>query len=135
MSDIKSLTVRVGGPAGYEPNREYIERARATGGEVVLTNDAHEAVSGAQAVVTDCWVSMGQRESNAQVVAMQPYQVDEALMAAASPGATFLHCLPAHRGEEVVGAVIDGAQSAVWDEAENRIHAQKSILRWVFGQL
>ena len=66
---------------------------------------------------------------------MQPFQVDEALLAAASPGAVFLHCLPAHRGEEVTAAVIDGPQSAAWDEAENRIHAQKSILRWVFGQL
>ena len=132
---LMKFTVRVGGPAGYEPNRDVIERARAAGGEIVLTNDAREAVAGAQAVVTDCWVSMGQRESNAQVVAMQPYQVDETLMAAAAPGAAFLHCLPAHRGEEVTDAVIDGAQSAAWDEAENRIHAQKSILRWVFGQL
>ena len=132
---LMKFTVRVGGPVGYEPDRGYIDRARAAGGEVVLTDDAHAAVAGAQAVVTDCWVSMGQRESNAQVAAMQPYQVDDALMAAAAPGAAFLHCLPAHRGEEVIGNVIDGPQSAVWDEAENRIHAQKSILRWVFGQL
>ena len=132
---LMKFTVRVGGPAGYEPDRGFIERARAAGGEVVLTQDARAAVAGAQAVVTDCWVSMGQSETNAQFVAMQPYQVDEMVMAAAAPGATFLHCLPAHRGEEVVDAVIDGAQSAVWDEAENRIHAQKSILRWVFGQL
>jgi len=132
---LMKFTVRVAGPSGYEPNRGYVERARAAGGEVVLTQDAREAVAGAHAVVTDCWVSMGQQETNAQVVAMQPYQVDEALMAAAGPSASFLHCLPAHRGEEVVDAVIDGPQSAVWDEAENRIHAQKSILRWVFGQL
>ena len=132
---LMKFAVRVGGPAGYEPDRGYVERARAAGGEVVLTEDAQAAVTGAQAVVTDCWVSMGQKETNAQVVAMQPYQVDETLMRSAAPGATFLHCLPAHRGEEVVDAVIDGPQSAVWDEAENRIHAQKSILRWVFGQL
>ena len=132
---LMKFTLRVGGPSGYEPDRGYVERARAAGGEVVLTQNARNAVAGAQAVVTDCWVSMGQTETNAQVVAMQPYQVDEALMASAGPGATFLHCLPAHRGEEVVDAVIDGPQSAVWDEAENRIHAQKSILRWVFGQL
>ena len=132
---LMKFTVRVGGPAGYEPDRGYIERARAAGGNVVLTQDAREAAVGAQAVVTDCWVSMGQRETNAQVAAMQPYQVDEALLAAADPKATFLHCLPAHRGEEVTDGVIDGPQSAVWDEAENRIHAQKSILRWVFGQL
>ena len=132
---LMKFTLRVGGPSGYEPDRGYVERARAAGGEVVLTQNARNAVAGAQAVVTDCWVSMGQTETNAQVVAMQPYQVDEALMASAGPEATFLHCLPAHRGEEVVDAVIDGPQSAVWDEAENRIHAQKSILRWVFGQL
>jgi ornithine carbamoyltransferase len=132
---LMKFAVRVGGPSGYEPDRGYVERACAAGGEVLLTHDAREAVAGAQAVVTDCWVSMGRKETNAQVVAMQPYQVDEALMAAAGPGATFLHCLPAHRGEEVVDAVIDGPQSAVWDEAENRIHAQKSILRWVVGQL
>ena len=132
---LMKFTVRVAGPSGYEPDPGYIERARAAGGEVVLTQDARSAVDGARAVVTDCWVSMGQRETNAQVTAMEPYQVDEALLAAASPGATFLHCLPAHRGEEVTDAVIDGPQSAVWDEAENRIHAQKSILRWVFGQL
>jgi ornithine carbamoyltransferase len=132
---LMKFTVRVGGPAGYEPDRGTIERARAAGGEVVLTQDARAAVAGAQAVVTDCWVSMGQRETNTQIAAMQPYQVDEALLAAAEPQATFLHCLPAHRGEEVTDQVIDGPQSAVWDEAENRIHAQKSILRWVFGQL
>ena len=132
---LMKFSVRVGGPEGYEPDAGYVARARAAGGEVLLTRDAREAVAGAQAVVTDCWVSMGQRETNAQVAAMQPYQVDERLMTAAAPGATFLHCLPAHRGEEVVDAVIDGPQSAVWDEAENRIHAQKSILRWVFGQL
>jgi ornithine carbamoyltransferase len=132
---LMKFTVRVGGPAGYEPDAGYIERARAAGGEVILTQDPRVAVAGAQAVVTDCWVSMGQRETNAQIVAMQPYQVDSALMAVAGPRATFLHCLPAHRGEEVVDDVIDGPQSAVWDEAENRIHAQKSILRWVFGQL
>ena len=129
------FTVRVAGPAGYEPDAGTIERARTAGAQIVLTNDAREAVAGACAVVTDCWVSMGQRESNAQIAAMQPFQVDEALLAAASPGAVFLHCLPAHRGEEVTAAVIDGPQSAAWDEAENRIHAQKSILRWVFGQL
>jgi ornithine carbamoyltransferase len=132
---LMKFSVRVAGPAGCEPDRGYIERARAAGGEVILTQDAQTAVAGAQALVTDCWVSMGQRETNAQLAAMQPYQVDEALLACAAPAATFLHCLPAHRGEEVTDAVIDGPQSAVWDEAENRIHAQKSILRWVFGQL
>ena len=78
---------------------------------------------------------MGQPGGDAKIAAMEPFQVNEALMAAAAPGAVFLHCLPAHRGEEVTDAVIDGVQSAAWDEAENRIHAQKSVLRWALGQL
>jgi ornithine carbamoyltransferase len=78
---------------------------------------------------------MGQADAAEKIAAMQPFQVDEALMAGAAPGATFLHCLPAHRGEEVVDAVIDGPASAVWDEAENRLHAQKSVLLWCFGKL
>ena len=132
---LMKFNIRIGGPAGYEPDRGFVERARAAGARITLTQDAAEAARGAQAVVTDCWVSMGQTETNAQVRAMEPYQVDPALMALADPGALFLHCLPAHRGEEVTDPVIDGPQSAVWDEAENRIHAQKSVLRWVFGQL
>ena len=132
---LMKFNIRVGGPSGYEPDRGFVDRARAAGASITLTNDAREAAAGAQAVVTDCWVSMGQTETNAQVVAMQPYQVDPALMAVAAPAAVFLHCLPAHRGEEVTDPVIDGPQSAVWDEAENRVHAQKSVLRWVFGQL
>jgi len=86
-------------------------------------------------VVTDTWVSMGQDHAHNKLAAMAPFQVDAQLMALAGANATFLHCLPAHRGEEVTDPVIDGPQSAVWDEAENRIHAQKSVLRWVFGQL
>ena len=132
---LMKFTIRVGGPAGYEPDRTFVDRARAAGADIRFTQDANEAVSGASAVVTDCWVSMGQQETNAQAIAMQPYQVDESLMLAAAPGAVFLHCLPAHRGEEVTDGVIDSVQSVVWDEAENRIHAQKSVLRWVFDQL
>ena len=101
----------------------------------MLTSDVQEAVRGAQVVVTDTWISMGQAGGEAHLAAMGPYQVDQALMAQAAPGAVFLHCLPAHRGEEVTSEVIDGPQSAIWDEAENRIHAQKSILRWALGQL
>ena len=129
------FTVRVGSPEGYEPDAGFVERARAAGGEVIFTRDAREAVAGAQVVVTDCWVSMGQPGSEAKVAAMQPYQVDAALMRAAAKDAIFMHCLPAHRGEEVTDEVIDSGNSAVWDEAENRIHAQKSVLRWAFGQL
>lgn len=132
---LMKFTIRIGGPAGYEPDAGFIERARAAGGEVILTNDPRAAVAGAQVVVTDTWVSMGQAGGEVHVAAMQPYQVDAALMAAADPKATFLHCLPAHRGEEVTDDVMDGPQSAVWDEAENRIHAQKSVLLWALGKL
>lgn len=132
---LMKFTVRIGGPSGYEPDAGFIERARRDGGTVSLHLDASEAVRGAQVVVTDTWLSMGQSGAEARVAAMAPYQVNENLLALAAPGAVFLHCLPAHRGEEVTDAVMDGPRSAVWDEAENRIHAQKSILRWVFGQL
>jgi ornithine carbamoyltransferase len=129
------FNVRVGVPQGYEPDAGFIERARAAGATVKLTRDAAEAVRGADAVVTDTWVSMGQDHAHSKLAAMAPYQVGDALMAGAKGDAVFLHCLPAHRGEEVTDGVIDGPQSVVWDEAENRIHAQKSVLRWVFGQL
>ena len=129
------FNVRVGTPRGYEPDAGYIDRARALGAMISLTNDAAEAARGADVVVTDTWVSMGQDHAHNKLAAMAPFQVDQQLMGLAKESATFLHCLPAHRGEEVTDAVIDGPQSAVWDEAENRIHAQKSVLRWVFGQL
>ena len=129
------FNVRAGVPQGYEPDAGFVERARAMGATVTLTRSAAEAAAAADVVVTDTWVSMGQDHAHNKLAAMAPYQVSEALMAAAKADATFLHCLPAHRGEEVTDAVIDGPQSAVWDEAENRIHAQKSVLRWVFGQL
>ena len=132
---LMKFTIRIGGPAGYEPDAGFVERARSTGAQIRLTHDAREAVAGAQVVVTDCWVSMGQAGGDVHIAAMRPYQVDVGLMAAAQPGAVFMHCLPAHRGEEVTDAVIDSPQSVVWDEAENRIHAQKSVLRWALGQL
>ena len=129
------FNMRVAGPDGYEPDAGFVARARAAGARIRFTRDPAEAASGAQVVVTDCWVSMGQEGGDAQVAAMRPYQVNEALMAKAASDAVFLHCLPAHRGEEVCDAVIDGPHSAVWDEAENRIHAQKSVLLWALGQL
>ena len=132
---LMKFTIRIGGPAGYEPDQDFVARARAAGGKVVLTTDAHEAARGAQVVVTDTWVSMGQPGGETHIAAMQPYQVNSALMAVADAGALFLHCLPAHRGEEVTPQVIDGPASAVWDEAENRIHAQKSVLLWALGKL
>ena len=129
------FNVRIAVPEGYDPDPRYLDRAREQGAQITLTRSAAEAVAGAQVVVTDTWVSMGQSDAAARVAAMSPYQVNPALMAGAASDALFLHCLPAHRGEEVTDAVIDGARSAVWDEAENRLHAQKSVLRWVFGQL
>jgi ornithine carbamoyltransferase len=129
------FNVRVGTPKGYEPDPRFVEQARARGAKITLTEDAATAARGADVVVTDTWVSMGQEHAHNKLAAMAPFQVDERLMGLAGPAATFLHCLPAHRNEEVTDAVIDGPQSAVWDEAENRIHAQKSVLRWVFGQL
>lgn len=127
--------IRVGGPAGYEPDQRFVEAARKAGAQIEFMQDAKAAVAGAQVLVTDTWVSMGQPGGEAVIKAMEPYQVNADLMAAAAPEALFLHCLPAHRGEEVTDAVIDSAQSVVWDEAENRIHAQKSVLRWAFGQI
>jgi ornithine carbamoyltransferase len=132
---LMKFTIRIGGPAGYEPDPAFIAGARDAGGTVVLTDSAQDAVRGAQVVVTDTWISMGQAGGETHLAAMAPYQVDRELMAMAAPGAVFLHCLPAHRGEEVTAEIIDGPQSAIWDEAENRIHAQKSILRWAMGQL
>jgi len=122
-------------PEGYDPDPDVIGAAINRGGKVTLTRDTAEAAAGADIVVTDTWISMGQKHAEAKLAAMMPYQVTTELMARAKPGATFLHCLPAHRGEEVVDAVIDGPQSAIWDEAENRLHAQKSVLLWCFGKL
>ena len=90
-------------------------------------------MAGADLVIADTWVSMGDKDGDARLAALEPYRVDEGLMTLASGNALFMHCLPAHRGEEVTDQVIDGPQSVVWDEAENRIHAQKAILAWCFG--
>jgi len=127
--------VRAGVPQGYDPDPAFVDAARAKGSRIDVVRDAREAVAGADLVVTDTWVSMGQDHAHNKIAAMAPYQVDEKLMTAAKSDAIFLHCLPAHRGDEVVDAVIDGSQSRVWDEAENRVHAQKSILLWALGKL
>lgn len=129
------FNVRIGVPEGYDSDAAYIEKARTLGARITLTRDPAEAARGADVIVTDTWVSMGQQGAEARIAAMTPFQVNDGLMATAKSDALFLHCLPAHRGEEVTDSVIDGPQSVVWDEAENRIHAQKSVLRWAFGQL
>ncbi|MFC4243143.1 ornithine carbamoyltransferase [Gryllotalpicola reticulitermitis] len=130
------MHVRVATPAGYQPRADILadaERiAESTGGSVTIVTDPAEAAAGADVVVTDTWVSMGQEdEKNARVEAFAGFTVDAAVMAKARPEAIFLHCLPAYRGYEVTSEVIDGPQSVVWDEAENRLHAQKAVLAWL----
>ena len=132
---LMKFDVRVACPAGYEPDGAFIAQAEAAGARILVSQDPTTVVAGADVVVTDTWISMGQDHAEEKLAAMMPYQVTEALMARAKPGAKFLHCLPAHREEEVVSAVIDGPQSVIWDEAENRLHAQKSVLLWAFGLL
>jgi len=129
------FNVRAGVPQGYEPDATFVEAARARGARIDIVRDARAAAANADVVVTDTWVSMGQDHAHNKLAAMAPYQIDERLMGEAKGDALFLHCLPAHRGEEVVDAVIDGPRSRVWDEAENRVHAQKSILLWALEKL
>jgi ornithine carbamoyltransferase len=125
--------LRMACPAGFEPDAAMVDAARAAGADVTLTTDPAEGAAGADCVVTDTWLSMGTNggpSAEERVAALTPYRVDEALMAKAANDAIFLHCLPANRDNEVSGGVIDGPRSAVWDEAENRLHAQKGILHW-----
>lgn len=117
-------------PEGSEPEPRYVEWAARNGGRVYQTRSALEAVAGADAVVTDCWVSMGQEHRARGHNVFLPYQVNAGLMSHAAPDALFMHCLPAHRGEEVTDEIIDGPNSVVFDEAENRLHAQKAVLAW-----
>jgi|TARA_R110002020_G_scaffold19306_7_gene66940 ornithine carbamoyltransferase len=132
---LMKFNVRIGCPQGYDPDADFIKAAQDAGANIAIHRDENEAVAGADVVVTDTWVSMGQEHVHNKLAAMMPYQVNDLLMEQAKPDALFLHCLPAHRGEEVMPSVIDGPQSVIWDEAENRIHAQKSVLRWCFGQI
>jgi ornithine carbamoyltransferase len=122
-------------PPQLNPEPAILEWARREGGEIELTDDAAAALAGADCVVTDTWVSMGQEQDDVRrrKQLLAPYSVDAGLMHKAAPHAIFLHCLPAYRGNEVAADVIDGPQSAVWDEAENRLHAQKAILAWCLG--
>lgn len=124
------FTLRIGCPNDLAPHADYLSFAAKHKASVVVTESPEEAVADAEAVVTDVWVSMGNENSETRRQLLRPYQVDETLMGQAAKDAIFLHCLPAHRGEEVTAEVIDGAQSVVWDEAENRLHAQKAILLW-----
>ena len=126
--------LRLACPPQLNPERSVLDWAKREGGSIALTDDPVEAVKGADCVVTDTWVSMGhQHEAARRKQLLGPYAVDERLMGQAAPGAIFMHCLPAYRGHEVAQGVIDGPQSVVWDEAENRLHAQKAILAWCLG--
>ena len=122
-------------PLGSEPDDKILNWARNNGGDIKLYHDAEQAVDGAHCVVTDTWVSMNQEHRARGHNVFQPFQVNAQLMAKADKDALFMHCLPAHRGEEVTDDVIDGKQSVVFDEAENRLHAQKSVLAWCLGAL
>jgi len=128
-----SFRLNIAVPEGSDPDRRFIDWAAANGGRVNVMRSAPEAVKGADCVVTDTWVSMGQEHRARGHNVFQPYQVNAQLMELAKPDALFMHCLPAHRGEEVTDEVIDGSHSVVFDEAENRLHAQKAVLAWCFG--
>lgn len=134
-ASLMKFNVRVATPVGFEPETEFVEMARAQGSNVMLTNNPELAARSADVVITDTWISMGQADEQVKRAAMEPFRVSSALMAQAKPDAAFLHCLPAHVGEEVSEDVFESPQSLVFDEAENRIHAQKSVLLWSFGLL
>jgi ornithine carbamoyltransferase len=131
------MNVRIAAPAGFDPNPRILEDAKIlageTGGSIELVSDPHAAVAGADVLVTDTWTSMGQENDGLdRSTPFRPYQVNDDLLGRAASGAVVLHCLPAHRGMEITDDVIDGPASAVWDEAENRLHAQKALLTFLF---
>jgi ornithine carbamoyltransferase len=133
------MHVRIGTPAGYVPAPSVVADAEAiaasTGGSVLVTHDPAEAAAGVDVLATDTWVSMGQEgEQSAREAAFGPFQVDATMLGLAAPGALVLHCLPAYRGKEITAEVLDGPQAVVWDEAENRLHAQKALLTWLLEQ-
>ncbi|MPV51172.1 MULTISPECIES: ornithine carbamoyltransferase [unclassified Pseudactinotalea] len=133
---LAGLDVRIGAPAGYRPRADLLARAEAiaatTGGSITVTDDPGAAVSGADAVATDTWVSMGQEdEASERLAPFRPFQLDGDVLALAAPAAVVLHCLPAYRGKEITAEVLDGPRSVVWDEAENRLHAQKAVLSFL----
>ncbi len=131
------MNVRIAFPSGYSPDAEIVEKSREIANkktEVLLTHDPEAAAKGASVLYTDVWASMGQEtEANNRFPVFQPYQISEQLLSLADPEAIVLHCLPAHRGEEITEEVIEGSQSRVWDQAENRLHAQKALLASILG--
>jgi len=127
--------MQIATPEGSEPDAKFVEWARKQGAEIDISADPARAMNGADCVITDTWISMNQEHKARGHNTFVPYQVNETLMAKANPDALFMHCLPAHRGEEVTDEVMDGPQSVVFDEAENRLHAQKAVMRWCMGVL
>jgi ornithine carbamoyltransferase len=131
---LSGMDVSVASPVGHGPTAADVARFRAAGVEALVTTGAEEAVEGADVVYTDTWTSMGQEaEAEERRPVFRPYQVDAALMARAAPGAVFLHCLPAHRGDEVTDEVLESPASRVWEQAENRMHAARGLLSWIVG--
>jgi ornithine carbamoyltransferase len=131
---LTGMAVRIGCPPGHAPSPHDIDRVRA-GAEMLVTHRPEEAAEGADVIYADVWASMGQEsEAAARKLAFEGFTIDDALMARANAGAVFLHCLPAHRGEEVSASVCDGPQSLIWPLAENRMHAQRGLLVWLLGQ-
>jgi ornithine carbamoyltransferase len=132
------MHVRVAAPSGYQPDPAIVAAAQRiaarTGGSAAVLDDPARAVKGADVLATDVWISMGQQDAPGRRDALAPFQLGGELLALAADGAIVLHCLPAHRGEEITAAVIDGPASAVWDQAENRLHAQKALLAWLLEQ-
>jgi ornithine carbamoyltransferase len=133
------MDVRVASPAGYQPDGEVVERAREiaahTDGKVIVTDLVAEAAEGADVLYTDVWASMGQEdESDDRANVFEDYRIDESVVAMASPDVKVMHCLPAHRGQEISAGVMDGPMSVVWDQAENRLHTQKALLVWLLSQ-
>jgi len=134
-ADKLGFTLKLACPKSLQPDKVVLDDAKKNGAKIILTTNPQEAVEGADVVVTDTWISMGDDDTLTRRQAFNGFQVNDALMAKANKEAVFLHCLPAHRGEEVTDSVLDGPQSAVWDEAENRLHVQKAVLLWCFSEI
>ncbi|HXT87897.1 MAG TPA: ornithine carbamoyltransferase [Trebonia sp.] len=132
------MHVRVASPAGYQPDPAIVAKAQEiaaqTGGSAAVLDDAALAAKGADVLATDVWVSMGMADAPERTAALTPFQINDDLLSLAGPDAIVLHCLPAHRGEEITAAVLDGPASVVWDQAENRLHAQKALLAWLLAR-
>ncbi|MBN8543312.1 MAG: ornithine carbamoyltransferase [Alphaproteobacteria bacterium] len=134
-ADKLGFTLKLACPKTLQPSAEILADAKKNDAKIMLVNKPEEAVEGADVVVTDTWISMGDDDTLTRRQAFEGYQINDAMMARARKDAIFLHCLPAHRGEEVTDSVLDGPQSAVWDEAENRLHVQKAVLLWCFEEI